>query len=211
MDTNVISTAEILSKFQGPIGRAEALSPASPLPRSAGVYLWYFKDIPPGVPALDCYRAHDAVLLYAGISPDHRAKPNSKQSIRSRAQYHLKGNAEGSTLRRTLGILLSEISGFPLQRVGSGKRMTLTHAGEQWLDHWLDQHAIVCWHEMSDPWLVEEAIIRAVSCPLNIQNNDHHPFNSVLRKRRMEALAIARSAPIAAEHGQVRRASERLD
>jgi hypothetical protein len=206
-----MSFAEILSKFQGPIGRAEALSAASPLPRSPGVYLWFFKDIPPGVPALDCCRAHDAVLLYAGISPDHRAKANSKQNLRSRLRHHLRGNAEGSTLRRTLGILLAEISGFPLRRVGSGKRMTLTHAGEQWLDHWLDQPAMLFWYEMVDPWLLEEEVIRSVACPLNIRNNDHHPFNTVLRRRRKEAIVTARNMPIAAEHNQVRRAPARLD
>jgi len=79
-----------------------------------------------------------AKLLYIGISPNKLSKPPSTQSLRSRIQYHYRGNAEGSTLRRTLGILLAEESGYPLRRVGSGKRMTLTQDGERWLNRWLE-------------------------------------------------------------------------
>jgi hypothetical protein len=43
----------------------------------------------------------------------------------SRVRYHLQGNAEGSTPRRILGILLEEKSGFPLRRVGSGSTTPL--------------------------------------------------------------------------------------
>ncbi|WP_342450467.1 GIY-YIG nuclease family protein [Acinetobacter nosocomialis] len=50
-------------------------------------------------------------LLYAGISPDKKTKPNSKSNLRIRLKTHFAGNAEGSTLRRTLGILLAEMSG----------------------------------------------------------------------------------------------------
>jgi hypothetical protein len=45
--------------------------------------------------------------------------PNS-----SRNRYHYRGNAEGSTLRLTLGCLLSSSLGLRLRRVGSGKRLT---------------------------------------------------------------------------------------
>ena len=72
-------------------------------------------------------------LLYIGIAPDKASKPNSRQSLLHRIRYHYQGNAEGSTLRRTLGVLLEEKSGFPLRRVGSGERITLTHAGERYL------------------------------------------------------------------------------
>ena len=44
--------------------------------------------------------------------------------MRERIRYHYQGNAEGSTLRLTLGCLLSEELDIELQRVGSGKRMT---------------------------------------------------------------------------------------
>ena len=48
----------------------------------------------------------------------------SRQTLQDRVRYHYGGNAEGSTLRKTLGILLADELGIELRRVGSGKRMT---------------------------------------------------------------------------------------
>jgi len=47
---------------------------------------------------------------------------------------HFTGNAEGSTLRLTLGCLLSETLNIKLRRVGRGKRHTFTNPGEIILD-----------------------------------------------------------------------------
>ena len=49
--------------------------------------------------------------------------------MRERIRYHYQGNAEGSTLRLTLGCLLSEELDIELRRVGSGKRMTFAEGG----------------------------------------------------------------------------------
>ncbi len=144
-------------------------------------------------------------MLYVGISPDSRSKPGSRQGLRSRVRQHLCGNAAGSTLRRTLGVLLAEQSDFPLRRVGSGKRITLTHLGEQWLDRWLDENALLFWRPVDKPWLLEDEIIANVSCPLNLKENEWHPFNRLLRDLRSAALASARAAPIAAEGNQARK------
>src|SRR5262249_48077359 len=122
--------------------------------------------------------------------------PNSRQNLRSRVRYHMRGNAEGSTLRRTLGILLAGESNFPLRRVGSGRRMTLSRDGEHWLNDWLDRNALVCWHEHPEPWVLEEELIGSVYCPLNIHRNQANPFHTVLRQKRLEALAYARLLPI---------------
>ena len=100
----------------------------------------------------NCLQDHNGFMLYVGIAPDKPGKRISRQTIRSRVRYHLQGNAEGSTLRRTLGVLLAEKSGFPLRRVGSGHRMTLTHLGEQWPDDWLERSASVCWRPHDEPW-----------------------------------------------------------
>jgi putative ABC transport system substrate-binding protein len=40
----------------------------------------------------------------------------------------------------------------PLRRVGSGKRITLTHAGEQYLDEWMGRNAFVAWVPCPEPW-----------------------------------------------------------
>jgi hypothetical protein len=88
---------------------------------------------------------------------------------------HFGGNAEGSTLRLTLGCLLSEPLHIKLRRVGSGRRHTFTNPGEILLDNWMAQHAGVAWAPVEEPWIVERRLLREVSLPLNLQGNTH-PF-----------------------------------
>src|SRR4051812_39064797 len=47
---------------------AEIVNRIAPVPRAAGIYAWYFDEIPPGVPTTGCHVApHGQVLLYVGI------------------------------------------------------------------------------------------------------------------------------------------------
>jgi hypothetical protein len=204
--TDVVRT---LTSPQRVFSRAEVLAKPCPVPKERGVYAWFFKEVPTGVPLADCLQHEDLKLLYVGISPHKAFKPTTKQSLHRRIRYHYAGNAYGSTLRLTLGTLLAGQSGFPPRRVGSGERTTLTHAGEQWLDLWMDQNAFVAFLPHQEPWLLEDYLIRTVSCPLNIADNRHHPFNIVLKAKRKEALAQARALPIAAEGAPSRTAAGR--
>jgi hypothetical protein len=167
--------------------RAEILARSNLIPQSRGAYAWFFRNPPPGVPTDGCYIRDELRLLYVGISPKNE---RSRQHLRKRVVYHLKGNAEGSTLRLTLGTLLAPISDYPLRRVGSGKRMTFTHQGEQWLDMWLNENALVCWTEHPEPWLLEHELLGAYSLPLNIQDNRSHPFCASLSEARRAANAL---------------------
>ncbi len=185
--------------------RTDVLLRPCPVPAMSGGYAWFFKEIPRDVPLNGCIDVDNMVLLYVGISPDKIAKPNSKQNLRKRITNHYRGNAAGSTLRRTLGVLLACESGYPLRRVGSGKRMTFTHAGEQYLDRWMEKNALVCWLAHAEPWKMEQQLLHELSCPLNIKDNLHHPFSSVLKKLRTDAIQRARQLPIADERGQSRR------
>ena len=194
----------LLRDFEGPARRLEIMSGGVSLPQAPGVYAWCFRQLPLDVPSMGCLSHEGCTMLYVGISPDGRLRPTSRQGLRSRIRHHLGGNAEGSTLRRTLGTLLSGQSGFPLRRVGSGKRMTLTHLGEQWLDGWLNENALLFWQTVEQPWLLEEEIITGVSCPLNLRGNENHPFSRALRDLRSAAIAEARSNAIAAEGNQSR-------
>jgi hypothetical protein len=160
--------------------RHAILSTPSLPPSVPGVYAWFFRDIPGSVPVDGCVTKDSLTLLYVGISHDKIGKPNSRQNLRIRITTHLRGNAEGSTLRRSLGALLSDLSGFPLRRVGSGRRMTLTHNGERWLDDWMADNAFVCWLEHKAPWEFEEELLGNLSLPLNIEDNAAHPFAKVL-------------------------------
>jgi hypothetical protein len=184
--------------------RSEVLNRHCPVPSTDGLYAWYFSDVPKVVSTDGCLTVNGKTLLYIGIAPDKATKPNSRQSLMRRVRCHYRGNAEGSTLRRTLGVLLEQKSGFPLPRVGSGNRITLTHAGERYLDDWMGQNAFVAWVACSEPWVLERVLLREVSCPLNLKDNDHHPFALLLKQIRGDALRRAREMPIANEDNQRR-------
>ena len=196
------NTADSLLRPQRLYSRAEFFTNPCPVPAKRGVYAWYFSEIPPGVPTSGCVTFDGHTLLYIGISPKN---DSSSQNLRRRIRHHYAGNAEGSTLRLTLGVLLAERSDFPLRRVGSGSRMTLTHLGEQWLDGWLQANAKVCWFEHDQPWVLEETLLTRLSLPLNLQGNSHHPFSTQLTGLRQEAKRAARDMPIAQEGNQQRR------
>ena len=137
-------------------------------------------------------------LLYVGISP--KAPPAigrpSGQTLRSRVRYHYRGNAEGSTLRLTLGCLLEAELGIRLHRVGSGSRLTFTPAGEEELSRWMAENAFVAWAETSEPWAWEHQALATLDLPLNLSGNAHHSFHGVLRATRAAAKAAARQSPI---------------
>ena len=137
--------------------RAEVLARPSPVPKAPGVYAWYFRNLDSLVPSLDCLSAGEFQLLYIGISPSappKNGKLPSKQSLNHRIRYHMQGNAEGSTLRLSLGCILAGQLGIQLRRVGSGKRLTFA-SGEQRLSEWLEDNARVAWLPCEAPWTVE--------------------------------------------------------
>ena len=170
------------------------------IPAENGIYFWWIKSLPDIVPLDDCVKFGEYYLVYSGISPDKKGKPNSKSTLRTRLRTHYFGNAEGSTLRRTLGILLAQQSGFPLRRVGSGKRMTFTHLGEQWLDHWMEENTRISWILDPEPWVLEENMFKSVSLPLNLKGNEH-VFKNTLSTLRKEAIHQARMLKIVNELG----------
>ena len=178
--------------------RAEVLSKPCPVPREGGVYGWYFDAVPPGIVAADHHTVGKASLLYVGISPKappkNGAKP-SKQTMRERIRYHYQGNAEGSTLRLTLGCLLSEELDIELRRVGSGKRMTFAE-GEGILSQWMADNAFVCWQQDDAPWLRERELIEELPLPLNLDANKSNPFAATVSGLRHSAREVARQLPV---------------
>jgi hypothetical protein len=161
------------------------------------------------VPTGGCYQHNGLTLLHTVISPHEAFKPTTKQNLRRRIQGHYRGNASGSTLRKTLGVLLEKTSGFPLRRTGKTERLTLTAPGEKWLNDWMAGNAFVVWMAHPEPWWMEDCLIKTTSCPLNIADNAHHTFNAALRMKRKgmkrkEALANARALPLALEGAPTR-------
>lgn len=201
----LVNEVKSLTRQGSLYSRSSVLTKPCPVPMEPGAYAWFFKDVPTVVPTDGCLTRNGLTLLYVGISPDRVGKPNSKQNLRKRITNHLRGNASGSTLRRSLGVLLTPQSGLPLRRVGSGKRMTFTHLGEQWLDRWMEENAFVCWLEHQAPWELEQKMFGMLSLPLNIKGNKSHSFSAGLSTLRRVAIKSARDMAIASEDNQNRR------
>lgn len=178
--------------------RADILSRPCPVPVEPGVYAWYVRTLPPGVPSDGCHVFHGLTLLYIGIAPKPTlggSSAPSQATLRSRLRMHVRGNASGSTLRLSLGCLLHEELGIELRRIGNGARLTFGD-GEQRLSAWLATHALVAWCCTSAPHAVETALIHSLSLPLNLDQNDQHPFHATLTALRAAARARARALPI---------------
>lgn len=177
--------------------RTEVLAKPTAAPAAAGVYGWYF-DTPPGAtPFEEAYAWQGWRLLYVGIAPKRPTpgKPPSTRTLSHRLREHYNLNAEGSTLRLTLGCLL----GLELRRVasqkhpGTAKRRTFGPGGEQRLNEWMATHARVVWHECSEPWALEHEILKRLPLPLNLEANSHSSFHADLTALRAAAKARARS------------------
>jgi hypothetical protein len=99
--------------------RAEVLDRPSPVPKAAGIYGWYLRQLPPGVPNTGCVHCNGLTLLYIGIAPRPPAQNGrtSSRTLRTRLRQHYALNAAGSTLRLTLGCLLAQQLGIELRRV----------------------------------------------------------------------------------------------
>lgn len=176
--------------------RDEVLAKPYPVPAQPGVYGWWFKTIPADMDTSKCVRRDDGlVLLYAGISP---SKPSaagvaSKQNIRRRIKLHYAGNASVSTLRKSLGCLLSQELGIELRRVGPSERCTFG-VGEASLSEWMARNALVSWITHPRPWMLEDELIETLVLPLNI-DGAHNAFTPVLRQARRSAMARAKELP----------------
>jgi hypothetical protein len=178
--------------------RAEVLARPSPVPKAAGVYAWYFRGLDSLLPSLDCIGCGEFRLLYIGISPSappSNGKLPSRQSLHHRIRYLMQGNAEGSTLRLSLGCILAEQLGIQLRRVGSGSRLTFA-TGEQRLSEWLEDNARVAWLPCEAPWTVEAQLISTLHLPLNLEQNSRCGFHPALSQLRRDAKRLARDLPI---------------
>jgi hypothetical protein len=179
---------------------AEVCGSASAVPAASGVYAWYFREYPGNVPVAGCIERDGATLLYVGVAP--KAPPRDGrapglQTLRSRMRSDYRGNAEGSTLRLTLGCLLDDRLGLQLRRVGSGKRMTFA-SGEATLTDWMAANALVCWHQTDEPWSVERQLLRDLVLPLNLDQPRYSSFHHDLSVLRRAARETARELPVVA-------------
>ena len=81
-----------------------------------------------------------------------------------------------------------------LRRVESGKWRSFA-AGEAVLSAWMDAIALVTWPADPVPWRLEARLIGVLCVPLNLDQNDGHPFHRVLTEVRRRAKARAPERP----------------
>lgn len=184
--------------------RDEVFAEPCPVPEEAGAHGWWFRDIPGDIDVSGCEQRDGWTLLYVGISPGPpRAdgKPQTPQDLRKRIRYHFgAGNAgaDGSTLRKSLGVLLGNQLGFALRRIGSGKRQTFA-GGEAVLTRWMAENASVSWVLHPEPWYLEAKLVSALELPLNFQDNARNAFAPQLKKLRRDAAVKAGKMRVLAE------------
>jgi hypothetical protein len=179
-------------------GREEVIGARpSPVPKTAGVYAWYFRQVPGDIDTSRCHVQAGIPLLYVGIAPKkpYADRRRSKATLHQRVRDHHTRDAEGSTLRLTLGCLLSAELGIELRRVGSGTRRTFS-TGEQLLSSWMDANAFVCWTEHPEPSTLEEELIAICDLPLNLDQNQRNAFHPELSAVRRAAKERAAQLPI---------------
>jgi hypothetical protein len=184
--------------------RDEVFGDPCPVPSEPGIHGWWFRQVPGGIDATGCETRDGLTLLYVGIAPtpppDNGKRPVS-QDLHKRVRYHFGGSgasAEGSTLRKSLGVLLATDLEIELRRIGSGERRTFA-GGEAVLTQWMADNALVSWLIRPEPWHFEEKLIATLDLPLNIQANKHNAFYPELQRLRREAVAKSNKRRILAE------------
>lgn len=153
---------------------------AGDIPRSPGVYGWYFDSVPPYVPVEGCtevryksgwFFTRRYHLLYIG----------NARNLRSRIyNYHIQGKYyEGdiSSLRLSLGCLFSAKWKMYLE-LNSDYKQSFGRAGDEKLTLWLIDHAVLKWIETEDYDEVEKQFIHYYVLPLNAKYNNH-PFSKI--------------------------------
>jgi hypothetical protein len=141
-------------------------------------------------------------LVYAGqagaTSP--RVGAASKATLRSRiGGHHVNGNIRSSTFRRTLAAVLREPLGL---RLAGGGRLDVP--SNRLLSAWIRAHLRVAWvpcPERGTLAALEDAVLRRLDPPLNLQGMPETPVRLRLRELR-RGLGSAEGAPgrVAFEH-----------
>ena len=191
-----------------------------PIPKERGLYAWYFRKFPQCIPTEGCrhylWRGDNYTLLYIGIAPSEppESRKTSKQMLVDRIiTQHIRGNAESSTLRLSLGCLLSEELGIQLRNFSDKNNKKFVKMGERrpseakkWrpegekiLTDWMCENALVVWTLHDEPWRKEVDFITRLSPPLNLECNKHHPFYAKLSAVRHQAQETAKKLEIVNE------------
>ncbi len=183
-------TVEVKKAIAALTAKPVTLDVAKPqLPKSGGIYAWWIaRKRLIGVPANNHPTDAELDLLYVGIAP---SGPTSGSTLRSRVVgNHMRGNIAASTLRRTLAALL--IDELALKPIKTPTKVTLPKAQNSQLSTWQQEHLRLTWHAVAQPWLFEAAVIAQLRPPLNLADNETHPFYKTLSAARRKLQDAAR-------------------
>jgi hypothetical protein len=119
---------------------AELRGRASPVPKAAGVYGWWFREIPCDTDVAGCIRRDDLTLLYIGISP---GRAGSASNLRTRTLQVCRDRG-GHTLRRSLAALLAAQLDLRPSPANARGRLHIDDEGERRLSAWITSNAAGC-------------------------------------------------------------------
>lgn len=162
------------------------------LPDEPGIYAWWAN--PSGLALLsEPLGAPLSPLIYAGQAgaASSRARKTGAATLRSRILVnHLRGNIRSSTFRLTLCAVLC--GPLALRLTDSGR---LERGSNAALSAWMDAHLRLTWVALPDRstlGAIEEAVLRVLDPPLNLQGVEATPIR--LRLRQLRANLASRSS-----------------
>ena len=181
---SVLSAEEVLEKLRKPerlYSYSDVIGRHSVVPKKAGIYGVYFKEIPPLVPTDGCVVKEGKTLLYVG-----KSNLGKTANLRERIRQHYKSKARSSTLRKSLGVLLYGKDPTPFRIVSEIEfdKYSLTPEYEKGLSAWMEKNVFIVWVEHESPSDVENDIIQFCCFPLNIKDNGGCTFSCELQDMR---------------------------
>lgn len=132
------------------------------VPHTRGVYLVSSNDLLLNQD-LDIAPTQESTPLYVG-----RAR-----NLSQRLRYHLRGPTAASTLRVSLGLLLTTRLGLKVEVADIGGRIWFQN--ESVLSEWMAENVSVSYCEMREPEALEIDLIQRLQPPLNIAYRHKQP------------------------------------
>lgn len=174
----------LLNKF-----RPNKFDPLSPkphlLPNKPGNYLFCLKGnskLPDILIVPIVSKFENLRVIYTGITGKSLQGRDSKQ--------HFNGNAEGSTVRSSVGALLGFKNTFRITKKGKTKKTKYKIDQEVQISDWMKGNLIMYYIESEDYTENEDKLINHFNPPLNlrgnrnIENRDYRKLLSELRNRK---------------------------
>ncbi len=152
----------------------------SRFPNKPGIYSICLRDAadpPPHCGQVTFTNFKRLRVLYVGIAGTEGTK---RASLRARAYFnHFGGNAGGSTVRKSLGVLFG-YKQIPRDRDPTTGKTKFSARDESALSNWMRTSLVVFFAQQSRPWEFEDALIARFNPPLNLDKNAN-PVNAGFR------------------------------